>query len=98
MVKTKQQPQSKPPTKSDPMGLKRQRQLFLVSALTMSWQLAIVVLVPIIGGHELDIHLKTSPYLTIVGFGLAALGTYGILRSVLIQFKVTSNKPKANEK
>lgn len=43
-------------------------------ALDMSWRLAIAVLVPIIGGVELDKRLKTSPTLTIIGFGLAMIG------------------------
>jgi F0F1-type ATP synthase assembly protein I len=85
-------------TKPETAAMKRQRQLFMASALSMSWQLAIVVLVPIIGGHELDIHLKTSPFLTVVGFGVAALGTYGLLRSVLTQFKLSPTKPKVKQK
>ena len=40
----------------------------------MSWQLAIVVLVPIIGGFELDQKLNTLPALTIVGFVVAMVG------------------------
>ena len=48
---------------------------FLAATLTMSWQLAIVVLVPIIGGFELDRKTHTAPLLTIVGFILAMIGT-----------------------
>jgi hypothetical protein len=40
----------------------------------MSWQLAVVVLVPIIGGFELDRKLNTLPALTVVGFVLAMVG------------------------
>jgi hypothetical protein len=40
----------------------------------MSWQLAIVVLVPIIGGFELDKSLDTLPALTIAGFFVAMVG------------------------
>jgi len=43
-------------------------------AIDMSWKLAIVVLVPIIGGYELDKHLKTSPAFIIAGFLLAMAG------------------------
>lgn len=50
------------------------RDEFLAAALTMSWQLAIVVLVPIIGGFELDKKLNTLPALTIVGFVVAMIG------------------------
>jgi F0F1-type ATP synthase assembly protein I len=48
--------------------------VFMSMALDMSWRLAIVVLVPIIGGFELDKHLHTTPLLTIVGFILAMAG------------------------
>jgi len=52
---------------------------FFVAALNMSWQLAIVVLVPIIGGVELDRKLHTSPLLVIVGFVAAMAGTALVL-------------------
>jgi F0F1-type ATP synthase assembly protein I len=47
---------------------------FLAAATTMSWQLAIVVLVPLLGGAKLDDVFNTAPLLTIVGFGLAMVG------------------------
>lgn len=47
---------------------------FLAAALSMSWQLAAVVLVPIIGGFEIDKKLNTLPLLTIVGFFMAMIG------------------------
>ncbi len=40
----------------------------------MSWQLAIVVLVPIIGGFELDKALGILPVLTVTGFVIAMTG------------------------
>jgi F0F1-type ATP synthase assembly protein I len=46
----------------------------LSATLSMSWQLAIVVLVPIIGGYELDKKLHTLPLLTVIGFIVAATG------------------------
>jgi F0F1-type ATP synthase assembly protein I len=55
------------------------RRDFFVAALTMSWQLAIVVLVPLIGGFKLDESLNTSPALTLVGFFLAMAGTAAIV-------------------
>lgn len=45
-----------------------------MASLNMSWQLAIVVLVPIIGGFKLDQYLGSLPGLTIVGFLLAMAG------------------------
>jgi F0F1-type ATP synthase assembly protein I len=57
--------------------------VFIGAALDMSWRLAIVVLVPIIGGFELDQRLKTTPLLTIVGFLLAMAGMTVVLRQML---------------
>lgn len=48
--------------------------VFIGMALDMSWRLAIVVLVPIIGGAELDKILHTEPLLLIIGFVLALAG------------------------
>lgn len=53
----------------------KQRQTFFVMALNMSWQLAIVVLVPIIGGAELDKHLGTGYALTMVGLLVAIVAS-----------------------
>ncbi|HVX56757.1 MAG TPA: AtpZ/AtpI family protein [Candidatus Saccharimonadales bacterium] len=50
------------------------RRDFLVAAANMSWQLAIVVLVPIVGGFELDEKLGCLPLLTIIGFVIAMVG------------------------
>jgi putative F0F1-ATPase subunit (Ca2+/Mg2+ transporter) len=50
------------------------RQQFLIMAVNMSWQLAIVVLVPVIGGVELDKKLKTS-YILFVGLAVAVIGS-----------------------
>lgn len=49
----------------------------------MSWQLAIVVLVPIVGGFELDNLFATSPLLLIVGFLLAITGFALVVRRQL---------------
>ena len=51
------------------------RRDFFVAAANMSWQLAIVVLVPILVGSRLDAHFHTSPVWTLVGFVLAMIGT-----------------------
>lgn len=49
----------------------------------MSWRLALSVLVPVIGGYELDRHFKTSPALFIAGFVLAiALSAVTIRRTL----------------
>jgi F0F1-type ATP synthase assembly protein I len=45
-------------------------EIFMSAALSMSWKLAIAVLVPIVGGYELDKHLGTTPVFTILGLVL----------------------------
>lgn len=57
--------------------------VFVGMALDMSWRLAIVVLVPIIGGFELDQRLDTAPLLTITGFLLAMAGMALVLWQML---------------
>lgn len=57
--------------------------VFIGMALDMSWRLAIAVLVPIIGGFELDQRLNTTPLLTITGFVLAMAGMALVLWQML---------------
>lgn len=59
------------------------RAILLIAALDMSWRLAIAVLVPIIGGYELDRHLGITPALTILGFLVAMAGLFFILKRTL---------------
>jgi F0F1-type ATP synthase assembly protein I len=51
-----------------------QTSIFISMALDMTWRMAFVVLVPIIGGFELDKWLDTTPVFTITGFVLAMVG------------------------
>ena len=55
-------------------GGRSQSSLFITMALDMSWRLAVVILVPVIAGAELDKHFKTSPAWLIVGLVLAMIG------------------------
>lgn len=71
MKQTTALPTPSPTKKVDRSNPKRE---FFAAALNMSWQLAIVVLVPIIGGFELDKKLDIVPVLTIAGFILAMAG------------------------
>lgn len=66
---------SKPLEKPNFKETKHQRGQFFVMAINMSWQLAIVVLVPVIGGAELDEHLGTGYTFTIVGLVLAVVAS-----------------------
>jgi hypothetical protein len=62
---------------------------FVTIALNMSWQLAIVVLVPIIGGVELDKTLKTSHAFLFVGLVLAVIGSIVVMwRNVQLANKI----------
>ncbi len=73
--------------------------VFIGAALDMSWRLAIAVLVPIIGGYELDHKLHLTPLLTIVGFVLAMGGMALVLWRMLQELKVrTAPHPKEDKR
>lgn len=59
-------------------GTENYRKEFFVAAMNMSWQLAVVVLVPVIGGFQLDQKFDTLPALTIAGF-FVAMGGMGLV-------------------
>ncbi len=59
------------------------RSQFLNMALNMSWQLAIVVLVPVIGGVYLGKAIGGQVAWTVVGLVVALLGTGVVLRRTL---------------
>jgi F0F1-type ATP synthase assembly protein I len=67
--------------------------LFIGMALDMSWRLAIVVLVPILGGFKLDQVLDMSPLLTIVGFLIAMVGM-GLVCWTTLQAANQATTPK----
>ncbi|HET9850566.1 MAG TPA: AtpZ/AtpI family protein [Candidatus Saccharimonadales bacterium] len=66
--------------KPAPSSSKGNSAIFMVALLDMSWRLALSVLVPIVGGFELDQHLGTTPALTIIGFLVAMAGVFLILK------------------
>ena len=51
------------------------RRNFLVYAANMGWQLAVTVLVPVIGGAELDKHSGGKNFWVFVGLGLALVAS-----------------------
>lgn len=68
-------------------------------ALNMSWQLAIVFLVPVIGGVKLDKHFQTSYLFTFIGLGLATIGSGVVMwRALKIANSMPSPKLTAAEK
>ena len=62
---------------------RRNGMILVISAVDMSWRLAIAVLVPIIGGYELDKHFTTTPVLTIIGFIIAMVGLFVVLKRTI---------------
>ncbi len=73
---------------------KSDRAVFVLAVLQLTWQMAIVVLVPVLGGLQLDKKLHTAPLLTVLGFGLTTLGVIAVLWHQLQQF----TPPKAAAK
>jgi hypothetical protein len=63
---------------------------FIGMALNMSWQLAIVFLVPVIGGVQLDKRFGTKYLFTFIGLGLATVGSGLIMWRTL---KVADSMP-----
>lgn len=59
------------------------RSAFTSAAIGMSWQLAIIVLLPIIGGYKLDQANGSLPLWTIVGLLLAFVGSILVIRKAL---------------
>jgi F0F1-type ATP synthase assembly protein I len=51
----------------------------------MSWQLLVVILVPIVGGHLLDAHFNTSPVWTVIGILIGLVGTIVVVRQTIRQ-------------
>ena len=77
----------------------KQRSVFLVAVTNMSWQLAIVVMVPIIGGVKLDKVFGTSNIWTFVGLGVAFLASAVVMwRTVQLANKQPVPKLTAAQK
>ncbi len=86
-MKNETEPKAKPtPIKSDKSSVADMmdvRGVFMGAVLGMSWQLAIVVLVPVVGGYELDQHYKVSPIWIIIGVLVAVAGVVGVMITTL---------------
>ncbi len=65
---------------------------FIVTALSMSWQLAFIFLVPIIGGYELDNKLHSDPWLFIIGLVIALTGSILFMRHLLTDYNYRITK------
>ena len=68
-------------------------------ALTMAWQLAVVVVFPITGGYMIDTSLNTSPVFTVVGFAIAMGGMLVVVsRTVEALNKALNPDPSESDK
>jgi uncharacterized membrane protein YjfL (UPF0719 family) len=72
--------------KIDPLTSAEIRSTFFAAALSMGWQLAVVVIIPIVGGYYLDQHLHESAIWEVVGFIVALLGFIVVVRRQLLDF------------
>lgn len=75
-----------------------QQNLFLAMALNMTWQLAIVVLIPLVGGYKLDQHFDSSPLYTLIGLVVAISGVAAVLARVLKEAKEHSDYNERDKK
>jgi F0F1-type ATP synthase assembly protein I len=69
-------------------------------ATNMAWQLAIVVLVPVVGGALLDSHFDTEPVLTIIGLVIALVGMILVVRNTVKQlngYMAVTNKETSDD-
>jgi F0F1-type ATP synthase assembly protein I len=91
-------PASQDKTQSAPSPKNTALTIFAGAVLDLTWQMAIVVLVPVIGGYELDKRLGTSPLFIIIGFILALVGTYVIMKRMLtIYSQRTLSQPRGRK-
>ena len=67
---------------ADDRGARRAQSVAAI-ALTMSWQLLIVVVVPVWLGHWLDDRLHTDPWWTVAGLVLSLLGMILVVRQTI---------------
>jgi hypothetical protein len=81
-----------PGDKKDPIASAELQATFIATALTMGWQLAIAVVVPIVGGYELDQHLHHAVLWEVIGFIVAGLGFFGVLRYQLDALNVATKQ------
>lgn len=68
--------------------------MFNSAAIGMSWQLAVVVIAPILGGYKLDTWAHSSPLWTLIGLAVAMLGMILVVRRTLSDFnEMTKSEP-----
>jgi len=71
------------------------RQLFINSSISMSWQMAIAVLIPIVGGYYLDQHFKLANWFIFGWFIIAVVLVALIVKRTINQLpEFTKRKNK----
>lgn len=75
-----------PNTSAEVEKVKSDRHVFIAAVTNLTWQMAVVVLVPIVGGIQLDKKFETTPLLTIIGFIVTTLAVGVVLWRQLQQF------------
>lgn len=76
-----------------------QTSIFINMALDMTWRLAIVILVPIVGGFYIDKWLDMSPVFVISGFFVAMAGMGLVMwRTLQVANQIEIPKPKKGAK
>lgn len=68
------------------------KQQFLDSALNMSWQLAVTIIVPVFIGVQLDSKFGTEPAWTLGALFLAVFMACGVVVKTLRGVKITQTK------
>jgi hypothetical protein len=64
----------------------------------MSWQLLIVVVLPVLGGHWLDGHWHASPLWTVVGLAVSIVGMVVVVRRTMQDLNAVMNQTKEGKK
>jgi F0F1-type ATP synthase assembly protein I len=79
-----------------PIGNERTPQTaFMIATLNMSWQMLIVVLLPIYAGHRIDGKVGSTPIFTILG---VLVGFTAALLIVWRQLRALGTSPKFSSK
>ena len=90
--------QKKAVAKADYPGSFEAKQLFISSAISMSWQMALAVLIPVVGGYYLDQYFKTSPWITLGGVLLALALVVLIVRKTISELPEYTKSTKESDK
>jgi len=61
---------------------------FIGASLDMLWKLAIVVLIPIVGGYKVDSHFNSLPLWTLIGLVIAMVLSTIIIKKTMNEFNV----------